>query len=75
MMKRMKKAISFIMAVCLLAGSSYVNAEATTSVSMSEWTQVGNENVEKPAEPLLQKGMFSYLQNKDTETVDISVNI
>lgn len=44
MMKRMKKAVSFIMAVCLLAGNSYVSPKAETSVSMTEWTEVVDES-------------------------------
>lgn len=58
MMKHMKKAISFFMAVCLLAGNSYVSTEATTSVSMSGWTQA-----EAAHEPLLPKGLLTYLEN------------
>ncbi len=60
MMKHMKKAISFLMAVCLLAGNSYVSTEANTSVSMSMsgWTQMAEAH-----EPLLPKGMLSYLEN------------
>ncbi len=58
MMKHMKKAISFFMAVCLLAGNSYVSTEATTSVSMSGWTQVAEAH-----EPLLPKGLLTYLEN------------
>ena len=57
MMKHMKKAISFFMAVCLLAGNSYVSTEATTSVSMSGWTQA-----EAAHEPLLPKGLLTYLE-------------
>ena len=60
MMKHMKKAISFFMAVCLLAGNSYINTEATTTVNMSEWTQVAEVH-----EPLLPKGLLNYLENKD----------
>ena len=58
MMKHMKKAISFFMAVCLLAGNSYVSTEATTSVSMSGWTQATQAH-----EPLLPKGLLTYLEN------------
>jgi len=58
MMKHMKKAISFFMAVCLLAGNSYVNTEANTSVSMSGWNQVTEAK-----EPLLPKGLRTYLEN------------
>ena len=57
MMKHMKKAISFFMAVCLLAGNSYVNTEANTSVSM-EWSEGTGEAV-KPVEPLFAKGLLS----------------
>lgn len=57
MMKHMKKAISFFIAVCLLAGNSYVSTEATTSVSMSGWTQA-----EAAHEPLLPKGLLTYLE-------------
>ena len=39
-MKHMKKAISFLMAVCLLAGNSYVNTKADSVVTMSDWTTV-----------------------------------
>lgn len=58
MMKHMKKAISFFMAVCLLAGNSYISTEATTSVSMSGWTQAAEAH-----EPLLPKGLLTYLEN------------
>lgn len=63
MMKHMKKAISFFMAVCLLAGNSYVNTEANTSVSM-EWSE-GTGEAAKPVEPLFAKGLLSYLENKE----------
>lgn len=53
----MKKAISFFMAVCLLAGNSYVNTEATTSVNITDVTQA-----ESRKEPLLPKGLLAYLE-------------
>ena len=61
MMKHMKKVISFFMAVCLLAGNSYVNTEATTSVTMTPWTEAAQEPA--PTEPLLPKGLLAYLEN------------
>ncbi|MBQ8040199.1 MAG: hypothetical protein IJ274_10090, partial [Lachnospiraceae bacterium] len=65
MMKHMKKAVSFFMAVCLLAGNSYVNTEADTSVTMTEWTE-GTGEVLQAKEPLLPKGLLAYLENKET---------
>lgn len=62
MMKHMKKAISFLMAVCLLAGNSYVNTKANTSVTMTEWTQV-SEQPSQPQKPLLPRGLSAYLEN------------
>ena len=61
MMKHMKKAISFFMAVCLLAGNSYVNTEANTSVSM-EWSE-GTGEAAKPVEPLFPKGLLSSCES------------
>ena len=58
MMKHMKKAISFLLAVCMLAGNSYVNTQTTTSVTMTEWT----EKAKAPAEPLFSKGLLSYMK-------------
>ncbi len=71
MMKHMKKAISFFMAVCLLAGNSYISTEANTTVTMSEWTEVNTEldMAEAPVpEPLLPKGMLSFLERKEART-------
>jgi len=68
MMKHMKKAVSFFMAVCLLAGNSYVNTEATTSVTMTEWTETAK--TEKPKEPLFPVGMSSYLKNRRTSVAE-----
>ncbi|MBO5352657.1 MAG: Ig domain-containing protein, partial [Lachnospiraceae bacterium] len=39
MRKHLKKAVSFMMAVCLLAGNSYVDTRANTSVTMTEWVE------------------------------------
>ncbi len=61
MMKHMKKAVSFFMAVCLLAGNAYVNTEANTTVTMSEWTEQS-----KPAEPLMPAGLQKYLDGRET---------
>ena len=55
MMKHMKKAISFVMAVCLLAGNSYVNPKAESAVSMSEWTEVVQETPASEAQELTTK--------------------
>lgn len=64
MMKHMKKAISFFMAVCLLAGNSYVSTEANTSVSMTEWVE-STDRVTEPKVSLLPKGLLAYLENTE----------
>lgn len=64
-----KKAVSFFMAVCLLAGNSYVSAETTTSVSMNWTEEVQNE----PAEPLFANGMRSYLEKHKWHTASAEV--
>jgi len=69
MMNRMKKAISFFMAVCLLAGNSYVDTTANTSVTMSDWTQVS-----EPREPLLPKGLLTYLESNVGKTASAATD-
>lgn len=69
MMNRMKKAISFFMAVCLLAGNSYVDTEANTSVSMTGWTQVTEAK-----EPFLPKGLLSYLEKNVGKTANAATD-
>lgn len=74
MMKHMKKIISFFMAVCILTGSGLATPQATTSVTISDWTEVTSseaaENTETaaPREPMLPKGMLSYLSNNKVST-------
>ncbi len=72
MMKHMKKAISFLMAVCLLAGNSYINTEADTTVTMSEWTEVAE--APQKINPLLPKGLLTYLENSKARTASAEDN-
>lgn len=69
-MKYRKNVVSFFMAVCLLAGNSYVSAETTTSVSM-DWTE---EAQNEPVEPMFSKGMLSYLENYKVHTASAEEN-
>lgn len=64
MMKHMKKAISFFLAVCLLAGNSYVNTEANTTVTMTEWTEETGK-AEQAREPFLPKWLLAYLEHSE----------
>lgn len=48
MMKRMKKAVSFFMAVILLAGNSYIDFGLTTTTVDTEWVDVSEETSKKP---------------------------
>jgi len=66
MMKHMKKAISFFMAICILVGNSYVNTKAESVVTMSDWKTV-EEQPQLP-EPVMPKGLFSYLKNNQART-------
>ena len=43
MKKQIKQAISFLMAVCLLAGNSYVDIGAS-AVTMTDWVEVSEED-------------------------------
>ncbi len=72
MMKHMKKAVSFFMAVCMLAGNSYINTEVNTAVTMSEWTEMAEASL--PAEQLLPKGLRAYLENKEARVAGAAEN-
>ncbi len=65
MKKKIKQAISFFMAVCLLAGNSYIDM-GTSAVTMTDWVEVAsdetNERKERK-EPLFLHRIEKYWQD------------
>ena len=62
MKKQIKQAISFLMAVCLLAGNSYVDIGAS-AVTMTDWVEVSEEDTTteiQEKEPLLSARFKEY---------------
>ena len=64
MKKQIKQAISFLMAVCLLAGNSYVNV-GTSAVTITDLVEVAEETKEQQAkEPWLLSSFQEFFNTK-----------
>lgn len=61
MKKRIKQAIGFFMAVCLMAGNSYVDM-GTSAVTMTDWVEAASDSEEgkEVKEPLLLNSLQKY---------------
>ena len=61
MRKKIKQAIGFFMAVCLMAGNSYIDM-GTSAVTMTDWIEVAKDSEEenKIKEPLLLESLQEY---------------
>ena len=72
MKKQIKQAMSFLMAVCLLAGNSYVNV-GTSAVMVTDWVEVAEETkeqqVQQEKEPWL---LSSFREFFNTRTKRVS---
>ncbi len=67
MKKQIKQAISFLMAVCLLAGNSYVNV-GTSAVMVTDWVEVSEETKTQEVQQMKETSLFSgfreYIETK-----------